>query len=83
MEEKLRLAKHALCPSNEDFFVVNVTVDPGSGRKIVTIESSVTFYNNLATDILICFLVEKPQSIVQPEFLAKQLTKKATIAVHV
>lgn len=59
---------------DSDFFVVDVTLDSGIGRKIVTVSSSVSFYNNLGTDLVIGFLLVRAEN--QPEDLMSALEKK-------
>jgi len=41
---------------------LNISSDPGSDRKLVNVQSSVSFYNNLSLDIIVCFLKHDPNS---------------------
>ncbi|KAL4464468.1 hypothetical protein ABPG72_021161 [Tetrahymena utriculariae] len=57
--EKYKDIKNLLHQTDKDFFVVDVSLDSGVGRKQITLQSSVAIFNNLNQEVIVGFLKRK------------------------
>ncbi|KAL4483457.1 hypothetical protein ABPG73_001006, partial [Tetrahymena malaccensis] len=57
--EKYKDIKNLLHQTDKDFFVVDVSLDSGVGRKQITLQSSVAIFNNLNQEVIVGFLKKK------------------------